>query len=166
MAVKHQVREARPDLRKLALKEEEDMANPQAEEDTSIYEQSSRSRKYRETKTWRTIELDDSDDSSDDEENPAPRSSVFIEKGVSDQVKMDLKRIARDLGEQELADDDILEDYSVLYSSPIDTANEVEIFQSALAKLSVDRSESYLRGMSDDELKELAEAFETSKALF
>ena len=109
--------------------------------------------------------MSDSDESSDDEEGPT-RSSVFFEKGVREQVKMDLKRIARDLGEQELADDDILEDYSVLYSSPIDSANEVAIFENAITKLPESRSTAYLSGMSNNHVNELKEAFETSKQLF
>lgn len=163
-AVKHQMSEARPELRKLALKEEEEMANPQAEEDTEI-EKDLRRKNSRDTHNWRTIEVSDSDESSDDEEGPT-RSSVFFEKGVREQVKMDLKRIARDLGEQELADDDILEDYSVLYSSPIDSANEVAIFENAITKLPESRSTAYLSGMSNNHVNELKEAFETSKQLF
>lgn len=45
---------------------------------------------------------------------------------------MDLKRIARDMGEQELADDDILEDYTVLYESPLDAVNEVALFKQGI----------------------------------
>lgn len=118
------MREARPELRKLALKEEEDLANPQAEEDPNVVDSYRRKVSQRETKNWRTIQVSDSEESSDDEETPS-RNSVFFDKRLREQVKMDLSRIARDLGEQELADDDILEDYSVLYSSPIDLANEV-----------------------------------------
>ena len=52
----------------------------------------------RETKNWRTIQVSDSEESSDDEETPS-RNSVFFDKRLREQVKMDLSRIARDLGE-------------------------------------------------------------------
>ncbi len=106
--------------------------------------------------------MSDGESSDEEEERPSP----FSGKDAREQVKIDLRRIARDLGEQELADDDVLEDYSVLYESPLDSVNEVAELQNALMSLASGRANAYIEALETPLREELIAAFETSKEVF
>lgn len=73
------MRDAKPELRRKALKEEEDEANPQAEEDSSVHDPLRKS-EY-DTRNWRTMEVSDDED-DDEEEFEESKPSPFYGKGA------------------------------------------------------------------------------------